>query len=410
MQDPTFTNENETGLEWAARHILKEGEQQKKAAFWEWWYRLTAPAPAPLTASLAEREVVRRGRLTSLVLLGAFLIATFVGVPVVAVQNPTLAPIIAGLDLSFLIALWFNRRGQIYVAGVLVLLNLSTGIPLAIALAPGGLSANSMPLYDIMVQAELFAISLLPPFSVFIVAALNCTFIALDFYFQPHTADLNAMVAKAGPEVLARPILLHIIVAIVIYLWVRSAMQAIKRADRAEVIAILEHDMVEQEHAIALQKRQLDFSIRQIIETHTRVANGDVTARVPLTHDNVLWEVAGSLNNLLARLQRLLQIEQKMQMMEKRLVKTNYLEYELHTIKREIDLQVAIVRRAKYSQGLVRFVPTRTIIDPLLSEMNQASFIGATSPTMPPRQAKNTHPFEQSARLNGLGEGSHYEQ
>lgn len=40
-----------------------------------------------------------------------------------------------------------------------------------------------------------------------------------------------------------------------------------------------------------------------IAQVHARIANGDLSARVPLNSDNVLWQVAVPLNNLLNRLQ-----------------------------------------------------------------------------------------------------------
>jgi hypothetical protein len=60
------------------------------------------------------------------------------------------------------------------------------------------------------------------------------------------------------------------------------------------------------------QKRQLDFGIQQILQTHVRAANGDYTARAPLEQDNILWQVASSLNNLLSRLQRSGQAERRL--------------------------------------------------------------------------------------------------
>lgn len=374
MQNSEIAREEQRSREWSSRNIHGGEEQNQKRSPMEWWYRLTAPPPARPTASLAERELARRGRLTSLVLLGVVIIATFIAVPVVALENPQLAPAIGALDVILFVALWFNRKGHIYIAGIIVVVNLSIGLPASIITAPGGLSSNSMPLYDVMVQSELFAISLLPAATVFLIAALNCTFIVLDFYLQPHTPDLNAMIAKAGAEVLARPILLHVLIAVVAYLWVRSAMQAIERADRAEVIAILEHDMAEQEHAVAQQKRLLDKSVQQIVETHTRVANGDITARVPLTQDNVLWEIAGSLNNLLSRFQRMLQNEQNMRKMGERVQWAMRVEYEVMRMKKEIEKQISFVRQAKHDRRPVHFLPTRTIIDPLLAELNEASF------------------------------------
>lgn len=369
MQSPVFSKDNKSGREWSAKYIQRENNQAKTGLL-EWWYRWTAPAIPPPTASLEERELTRRGRLTSLVLLSGVAIATFIGLPAVAFQNPSLVAVILPLDLLFLVALWFNRRGQIYVAGLIVLVDVSIGLPISILTTPGGLSANSMPLYDLMVQAELFAISLLPAGTIFIVAAINSAFIVLDFNLQTHTTDLNTMVAKAGPEVLARPIILHFLVAVVLYLWVRSATQAIKRADRAEVIAILEHDMAEQAHAVAQQKRQLDVSIQHIVETHTRIANGDMTARVPLTHDSVLWEVAGALNNLLTRFQRAIQAEHKMHELQRQLQWALQVDHEMKRTKKGIEKQIEIIRKTKYSQNAIRFARTGTMIDPLLAELD----------------------------------------
>lgn len=99
------------------------------------------------------------------------------------------------------------------------------------------------------------------------------------------------------------------LVAVVAYAWVQSSMRALKRADRAEQIARLEHDLTVQAEKDARQKQVLEASIWQIVQTQIRVAKRDYSARVPLNQDNVLWQVSGSLNNLLARLQRLHQLE-----------------------------------------------------------------------------------------------------
>jgi methyl-accepting chemotaxis protein len=100
-------------------------------------------------------------------------------------------------------------------------------------------------------------------------------------------------------------ILIQMIVSVVAYIWVRGTVQALKRADRAEEIARLEYDLAHQAEEAASQKQRLEASIQKIVEVHTRVANGDFGARVPLTQDNVLWQISGALNNLLSRVQRL---------------------------------------------------------------------------------------------------------
>ena len=67
------------------------------------------------------------------------------------------------------------------------------------------------------------------------------------------------------------------------------------------------------QRAITQQKQELESGIQQILQTHVQVANGDFTTRAPLTQDHLLWQVAHSLNNLLARLQRLNQAEAELQ-------------------------------------------------------------------------------------------------
>jgi hypothetical protein len=135
----------------------------------------------------------------------------------------------------------------------------------------------------------------------------HCIFILLDYYLLPHTADLNALVVlwKGDSIAYARPILIQIVGALLLFLWARSTDQAIRRADRAEEIAALEHTLAD-------QKRQLDIGIQQILQTHVRAANGDYTARAPLGQDNILWQIASSLNNLLSRLQRSGQAEHQL--------------------------------------------------------------------------------------------------
>src|SRR5690349_22119005 len=46
------------------------------------------------------------------------------------------------------------------------------------------------------------------------------------------------------------------------------------------------------------------FPYTTLFRSHVRAANGDYTARAPLGQDNLLWQIASSLNNLLSRLQR----------------------------------------------------------------------------------------------------------
>jgi hypothetical protein len=177
-----------------------------------------------------------------------------------------------------------------------------------------------LPGYDLLAVTVLVGASILPRRATFAVAAFNIAVICADYFVQPHAPDLVKEYAQfSGPTeaalvLLARPIALQVILAVIAYLWVRGTDDAIRRADRAEEIAALEH-------SIADQKRQLDLGIQQILQVHIRAANGDFTARAPLGQENVLWQIAASLNNLLARLQRAGQAEHQLRRTEEELVR-----------------------------------------------------------------------------------------
>lgn len=77
-----------------------------------------------------------------------------------------------------------------------------------------------------------------------------------------------------------------------------------RRANGAEEVNKLITEMASQKQLDLQKQQQLEESIQQIIAVHMQAANGNLNARVPLDRQNVLWTLAGSLNNLLARLQR----------------------------------------------------------------------------------------------------------
>lgn len=370
-------SENNQQANWSSRYFRQQ-ETQREKGFMGWWYSLSAPPTPPAAAPLKEREIARRGRLTSAVLLAFVVLIVAVGVPARVLQDPAEGVLIVGLILPLLVAIWFNRHSRINISGFIVVAILSGALTAILTFfQPGGLTVNSIALYDLMVQTELFAVSLLPERIVFVAAAYNCIFIVANFELQPHAQDLNALVAQSGLDVLVRPIALNLTVAVITYLWVHSATQAIKRADRAEVIATLQHDLAEQAQITVKQKQLLDKSIQQIVETQRRVANGDLSARVPLDQDNVLWEVAGALNNLLARYQRAHLVEGKVEELQARLQWAYQVEHQFKLkqqeqkyITNEINKQIQTLRAAKQRQLPLLFKPTHTPIDPLLSELN----------------------------------------
>jgi hypothetical protein len=199
-------------------------------------------------------------------------------------------------------------------AAILLIVIINGAILASLVGQTKGLTLDLLPAFDLLVISVVVGASLLPRGAAFLLAALNTAMIILVFQYVPHAPDLVHEIADptligggtlAVIALLARPIALQIIIAIVAYLWVRGTDEAIRRADRAEEIAALEHTLAD-------QKRQLDMGIQQILQTHVRAANGDYTARAPLGQDNILWQIASSLNNLLSRLQRSGQAEHQL--------------------------------------------------------------------------------------------------
>ena len=272
-----------------------------------WWYRLTAPPEPSKNASSIRKEANRQARLLSTVVfflmltLIIFLPATFF------IPNQLVILIVLGMLGMSIITLLFNRAGKTTIAGIIVVTMFELALIAAIV-TTNPLDVFNLPLFDLLIISELLAVSLLPSRNVFLLALFNVSFIWADLTFQPHTSLLTNTLQTQFYNSLARPAGLQLIVAVVAYLWVRSTTQAIARADRAEVIAALEHQLAEQKH-------QLEIGIQQILKTHIAIANGDFSARAPLTQESELWQIANSLNTLLARFQRSTKIEHEYQRM-----------------------------------------------------------------------------------------------
>jgi hypothetical protein len=287
--------------------IYLDSKPHQESKTLRWWYRLTSPAEPERSASFKEQERFRRGRTGSQIILGLYLLliisipAGFVG------TNEYLIPIVIASVISLIVATVLNRVGKIGPSGILVVLTFIAFPTLNIVTTPGGLGMEVLPLFGLLVLPLLCAVSFLPPWWVFIVALGNCLFTWFSLIYLPHTAELDAILAIAFFGIITPIILIQIIVSIVAFAWVQGTTQALIRADNAEEVVKLEHDLGQQAKITAQQKQQLEASIQKIVETHMRVANGDYSARAPLTDENILWQISGPLNNLLARTQNLRQ-------------------------------------------------------------------------------------------------------
>lgn len=287
--------------------------QQQESKYFSWWYHIASPPRPGSLAPFKEKERFRRGR-TGSQIIPALYILLLVSFPAgFAGTNPFLTPLVIGGLLALTVAIVFNRLGLINAAGFIILLTFIAYPTINIATTPGGLGMLALPLFSLLILPVMCAVSFIPEWWAFVVAAVNIFFTLFALIYLPQTAELNAMLVIDFAGIVTPIILTQIIVSVVAYLWVHSTTQALRRADRAEEIAKLEHDLAVQAEASAQQKQHLEASIQKIVDTHMRVANGEFNARVPLTEDNVLWQISGSLNNLLSRLQRLHQDSAELQ-------------------------------------------------------------------------------------------------
>ena len=306
--------------------------EKRPTGFLSLWYRMTSPPQPAETASFQERELFRRGRTGSQISIVLFILI-FISFPAAfAGSNSLLIMILAASLIVLSLALALNRMRQVNLAGILVVISILTGPTVNIITTPGGISTSALPIFSLLVLPLMCAVSFLPPISVFAVVAINALFTLFALTSLPSSGELHHVLQTAFPGIVTPILLGQFIVSIVAYIWVRGARLAILRADRAEQIAALEQREIERQQMEIEQKQQLDVGIQQIIETHVQVANGNFAARAPLVKENILWQVAYSLNNLLARLQsyRMLDVQQR-----RNQEALNYLVHAIQRTKRE---------------------------------------------------------------------------
>ncbi len=330
----------------SARHTLSASGQGGNL---EWWYHLAAPQE-PVNSTSREREMVRAGRLSSIILLIMLCFGLSL-LPNALNSMNHLFLIILLIAMAINVgAFVLNRQGRVILVGIVMVVSVESAFVLVVLTSPLGLTARSLTTFELIVLTELIAVSLLPPKSVFLVMLCNSLFTWGAITFMRHTADLVLSPLSSYYGALVTPLVLQIIVAIVTYLWVQGARQAI---ERAEHVAELERTIAERDREVAEQKVQLEQGIQQILQTQIQAANGNFEVRAPLSRDNVLWQVAHSLNTLISRLQRASQSES-----------------ELQRTTMEIGRLTEVVRNARARNRPVQAARSGTALDPLIQELN----------------------------------------
>ncbi len=294
-----------------------------------WWYHLSLPPKPEESASFRIRDIYRKARLASILL---FLLLTIMisSTLISAVSRNIPAMTATGIvTIVLIIALLLNRVGLVIIEGVLIVGLWTIGVVFSFLALPA-IDIGNVIQYDLLTVAILLAITFFPAWSVFVVTLFNCVFIWYSITHLKTTPQLAQLIIHDGGigKVALRPISLMLVIMVVTYLWARSSYFALQRADRAETIAKLQYDLSERDQVIAVQKVQLEHSVQRISDTLTSYSNGNAAARVPLTQDNVLWNIAGPINNLLNRVQRMRHAEAELERLRPLLQRARQIEQE----------------------------------------------------------------------------------
>ncbi len=270
-----------------------------------WWYHLVAPPEPLISANFVQRENARHGKLAAIAIpIFMLFLLTIVQQTNTSHDIVLTVALFTGLLCCCLILL-LNRKGFVKLAGVLALLLLYTGETISLLRFPGGLTLSSIYILDFTIIPDLLVLAFFSANSLMLIVGLSFLQVLVVLVYGPHDAIITHLLHTAPQDIFFHIYFLQLLTAAVLYLWARSTENALARADRAEEIIAFERRERAQQDLELEQKRQLDAGIQEILQTHIAVANGDLSVRAPLHQEHVLWQVAASLNNLIARLQSL---------------------------------------------------------------------------------------------------------
>ena len=188
-----------------------------------WWLRQTSWGwNLPIGAPLWQREQARRSRLASWVILG--LVIGIVLLSPLAIEDTRSQLTLAVWVLGLVGAVALNRQGWVTAAGSVLVALFSGGILFANLASPIGLTMGELPNFDAYVVSVVLAATLLPRAMTFLVAGVNTLLIVGNYLLQPHNANITQDAALYSSEtvqtvsLLARPIALQLVLAVVAYL------------------------------------------------------------------------------------------------------------------------------------------------------------------------------------------------
>ncbi|BCL82259.1 hypothetical protein ccbrp13_47240 [Ktedonobacteria bacterium brp13] len=272
------------------------------------WYKWFGPAPVAPDASFKQRDAVRRAQTASWILL-VVIILVLLPIPEVLDKPFVLIPIFI-VAVCDVVALILNKYKQTKAAGIIVIITINFGLLGTLLSVPGGMPVADLPVLDLLIQSVIVAACMLGAGWSFVLMFVNIGIIFGLLHSPAISPELRAAYAL-NPNVFIQAVEVEAMVAVIVFILVYFSDRAIANLDRSEEIVAMERQELQRQQEELNLKQQLDEGIRQLMDTHTQVANGNYGARAPLAQDNVLWRVAYSLNTLLARLASNANLEQE---------------------------------------------------------------------------------------------------
>jgi hypothetical protein len=324
-------------------------EKERRNQSWlKWWYFLSLPDEE---SDAVQGTTVPRGQLASIILL-ILVIGMIAFIPAALTSDSLhVLPPLIGMFLITCLAIWLNKQGHVTLVGILLVVTFDAALAEALLSYPHFvLTQNAVPIYDMFVLSDIVAISLLPIRSIFFVSSFHSIFMLADIILQPHTPDLQLLIGQTTYSFMVRPLIIQIVVALITFLWVSNTTRALERANKAEIVARLEH-------TLAMERLILAEGIEQIVHTLVQAANGDLSTRAPLAQQHVLWKVGNGLNMLLTRLERSQQSE-----------------LELQYTKREVQRLLRALQEAKIHKSPFWLSPGGSDLDLLINELLAFTF------------------------------------
>lgn len=300
------------GQSWQPTEVV--GQEPEPSPVFQWWYALTAPPSVADSGNFVMRETERKARSLSsvaaffLCVLLLFLPACFfMGISTIVADCIAMVGTFIGLIV--------NRLGKTRAAGIMIVLGAEIALATAILLR-GPMRPADIQLYDLYALIILLAASLLPPRFIFLFAAAHAAFIIVEMCIHPATPALaqDLQIQEQLLPAIVRSVGLQLLGSTVAYIWVRSATRAIERANRAEMVATLEHIISEERAITEREKQELEESIQQLIQMQMAATQGQVAnQQLPYPPAKILWPLVGAMNLLWSRFQRSQQIEREHQ-------------------------------------------------------------------------------------------------